>query len=113
MSARCKRRSGTERAWFLTREEAVAFAKDPRNPAYRGDVPDFCSNCQGWHLSPAPRGFTHRDFELLESMGIESPAKVPGETKCALCGVVFREGVDFLILPGGSTVCATDCDPAR
>jgi hypothetical protein len=112
---RCKRRSGTERAWFKTREEAVVFAKDPKNhPAYENDIPAFCQNCEGFHLSPPsslPPELTHRDFELLESMGVQVPARVPGEMTCARCGVVFREGVDFLILRDGSTVCHAACQP--
>lgn len=50
---RCRRSNRTLRAWFGTRAEAVAFAKDPNNPAYHGDIPVRClkPGCGGWHLS--------------------------------------------------------------
>lgn len=50
---KCRRPNGTLRAWFATKEEAEAFAADPRNTAYHGDVPVLCMNigCDGWHLS--------------------------------------------------------------
>src|SRR6266404_801300 len=47
----CKRSNGTERAWFLTRAEAEAFAEDPENPAYHGDIAHLCPKCGFWHLS--------------------------------------------------------------
>ncbi len=54
---------------------------------------------------------TNQDAALLESMGVEAPAKVPGDFRCARCGVQFRDGVWFLILRDGTTVCKTDCTP--
>src|ERR1700680_4834146 len=51
---RCRRASGNPRAWFSTRDDAVAFAENPAHwPAYRGDVPVLClkPGCGGWHLS--------------------------------------------------------------
>jgi hypothetical protein len=50
---RCLRRDGTERAWFGTAADAVAFANDPANTAYAGDVAVRCTkpSCRGWHLS--------------------------------------------------------------
>ena len=50
---RCRRSNGTLRAWFATREEAVAYAENPTNTAYRGDIPVRCLKlgCGGWHLS--------------------------------------------------------------
>ena len=50
---RCRRPSGTFRAWFQTAQEAVAFAENPANQAYQGDVAVRCqkSGCGGWHLS--------------------------------------------------------------
>jgi hypothetical protein len=50
---RCRRSNGTLRAWFATGEEAVAFAENPMNTAYYGDVPVLClkPGCGGWHLS--------------------------------------------------------------
>jgi|HubBroStandDraft_6_1064221.scaffolds.fasta_scaffold181161_2 hypothetical protein len=108
----CKRPSGTERAWFRTRAEAVAFAEDPKNPAYHGDIPALCARCDLYHLN-RPEWLepmlTHRDAALLESIGIEAPAKAPGDLKCGQCGVAFRTGIDFLILPDGNMVCGTDC----
>ena len=48
----CVRSSGTSlRAWFRSREEAEAFAADPANPAYHGDVAHFCPVCEWFHLS--------------------------------------------------------------
>jgi len=48
----CKRKSGTERAWFSTREDAVRFAEHPANhPVYLGDVAHLCDKCGYWHLS--------------------------------------------------------------
>lgn len=51
MTEYCKRRNGTERRWFRTREEAEAFAQGPANPAYHGDVAHLCAKCGFWHLS--------------------------------------------------------------
>ena len=50
---RCRRSNGTLRAWFATVEEAVAFAENPLNTAYHGDVAVRClkPGCGGWHLS--------------------------------------------------------------
>ncbi len=50
---RCRRSNGTPRAWFATKEEALAFEADARNVAYHGDVPVLCMKrgCDGWHLS--------------------------------------------------------------
>ena len=50
---RCRRSNGTPRAWFATKEEALAFEADPRNVEYHGDVPVLCMKvgCDGWHLS--------------------------------------------------------------
>lgn len=49
----CLRSSGKSlRAWFRSREEAEAFAKDPENhPTYLGDVAHLCRVCEFWHLS--------------------------------------------------------------
>ena len=48
----CKRRNGTNRAWFRTRGEAEQFAADPANhPVYLGDVAHECRICGFWHLS--------------------------------------------------------------
>jgi hypothetical protein len=47
----CKRSTGTDRAWFCTQEEAVAFANDPVNTAYHGDIAHLCHTCGYWHLS--------------------------------------------------------------
>ena len=52
---------------------------------------------------------TNQDAALLESMGVEAPAKVPGDFKCARCGVPFRDGIYFLILRDGRTVCEGGC----
>jgi hypothetical protein len=47
----CKRPSGSSRAAFWNRESAIAFAQDPRNTAYHGDIAHLCMNCGLWHLS--------------------------------------------------------------
>lgn len=54
---------------------------------------------------------TNQDAQMLEDMGIEAPAKVPGDMKCARCGISFRDAIWFLILPSGETVCETNCSP--
>jgi len=48
---RCRRVNGTERAWFATKEQAVAFSAI--HPAYHGDIPVLCLKigCDGFHLS--------------------------------------------------------------
>jgi hypothetical protein len=50
---RCRRSNGTLRAWFATKDEAEAFAADPVNVHYHGDIPVLCMTpgCDGWHLS--------------------------------------------------------------
>jgi hypothetical protein len=48
---RCRRSNGTLRAWFATSAEAIAFAANPANVGYQGDVPVRCAKCLGWHLS--------------------------------------------------------------
>ena len=47
----CKRRSGSYHAHFHTRAEAEAFALDPVNSAYDGDIAHQCRVCGWWHLS--------------------------------------------------------------
>jgi hypothetical protein len=48
----CKRRSGSYRAHFRTREEAESFAADPANhPIYLCDVAHECRACGWWHLN--------------------------------------------------------------
>jgi hypothetical protein len=54
---------------------------------------------------------TNQDAQMLETMGIEAPAKVPGGMKCTRCGVPFRDGIYFLILRDGRTVCEGGCTP--
>lgn len=54
---------------------------------------------------------TNQDAALLEAMGVEAPAKVPGDMKCARCGVPFRADIWFLILRDGTTVCEGGCTP--
>jgi hypothetical protein len=112
----CKRPSGTERAWFRTREEAQVFAADPENPAYHGDIPALCAKCDFYHLNRPewldPQ-LTHQDAALLESMAIAGPEKMPGDLRCANCGVAFRAGIDFFILPSGEMICETNCEAAE
>jgi hypothetical protein len=47
----CKRRSGSYRAYFATKEEAEAFAANPANTNYHGDIAHRCGKCGRWHLS--------------------------------------------------------------
>jgi hypothetical protein len=52
MKEPCRRKSGSLRAHFRTREEVERFASDPANhPVYLGDVPHLCRICGFWHLS--------------------------------------------------------------
>ena len=112
----CKRSSGTERAWFNTREAAEAFAADPANPAYIGDIQALCAKCDLYHLN-RPEWLepilTHQDAALLESMGVAVPERIPGDYfKCAQCSVPFRIGINYFILPDGRMICGpigNDC----
>ena len=54
---------------------------------------------------------TNQDAALLEDCGIEAPARVPGNMRCARCGVAFRDDIWFLILEDGTTVCEGGCTP--
>jgi len=45
---------------------------------------------------------THQDAALLSSMGVAAPEKMPGDLRCARCGLAFRAEIDFLILPDGT-----------
>lgn len=88
MNLRCRRASGSLRAWFDTRDDAEAFAADSANTAYHGDVPVLClnRNCGGWHLSqphwPDARAaanaivnaFTNSDLDFLAAIGAAEPA---------------------------------------
>jgi hypothetical protein len=47
----CRRPSGSYRAYFATKEEAEAFAADPKNTDYHGDIAHRCGKCGRWHLS--------------------------------------------------------------
>ena len=108
---RCLRSNGTERAWFFTRDEAEAFAVDPANVNYHGDVAHLCARCDLWHLSRPEwlePPLTPTDAQLLEDMGIEVPAKF-ADFKCKVCGAPMREGICYLIMPDGSIRCETPC----
>ena len=111
-SNHCLRRSGTERAWFFTREEAETFAASPANPAYKGDIAHECVKCGFYHLSKPswlqPQ-FTPADMQLLEDAGIEAPPRLDEHFRCCICGSVMRDGIEFLIMLDGSVRCAQDC----
>jgi hypothetical protein len=47
----CRRESGSYRAYFRSQEEVEAFAADPANVAYHGDIAHKCGICGAWHLS--------------------------------------------------------------
>lgn len=80
---RCRRSTGTERAWFSTREEAVRFAQDPKNVHYHGDVAHLCQNCGVYHLSHPScleLQLTNSDVQLLEDTDVAmKPATNYGE----------------------------------
>jgi len=101
-SNHCLRSSGTERAWFVTREEAERFAASPANPAYKGDVAHECANCGFYHLSKPSwlePEFTQADFQLLEAAGIQTPLR------CIVCGCAQGEVEEFFILRSGALRC--------
>jgi hypothetical protein len=109
----CLRRNGTKRAWFLSREEAEHFAANPANHIYHGDIAHQCANCRFYHLSRpewlAPK-FTPADLQILEDAGIETPSRLDEYFRCAVCGSVMRDGIEFLILPDGSLRCSQKCE---
>ena len=45
------RASGSFRAYFPSKEAAEAFAADPANTDYYGDIAHRCGKCGRWHLS--------------------------------------------------------------
>jgi len=49
----CRRASGSFRAHFPSEEAAEAFAADPANTDYNGDIAHRCGKCGRWHLSRA------------------------------------------------------------
>jgi hypothetical protein len=55
MKEPCRRFSGSYRAHFLNKEAAEAFAADPKNTNYHGDIAHHCLKCQRWHLSRVER----------------------------------------------------------
>ena len=49
----CKRSNGTTRGYWFTKEDAEAYAQDPRNVSYHGDIAiGPCGQCGAWHLTP-------------------------------------------------------------
>ena len=101
----CLRRNGTERAWFLNREEAEHFAESPTNPAYHGDIAHECAKCGFYHLSKPSwlePEFTPADLQLLKGARIQAP---PDPLRCTVCGCIQQDGVDFFILPSGALRC--------
>ena len=57
----CLRSDGSERAWFHTVEEAVAFRD--MHPNYFGDVIVFCGRCGFYHCSN-PNWVVERWWEM-------------------------------------------------
>ena len=104
-SNHCLRRNGTERAWFLSREEAEQFAEDAASPVYHGDIAHHCPSCGFYHLSRPewlePQ-FTQADYQMLEAAGIES---APRALSCDVCGSVQQDGEEFFILKSGALRC--------
>ena len=113
LTEHCKRPSGTERAWFRTREDAIEFAAT--NPAYHGDIPALCARCDApYHLN-RPEWLepilTARDAQFLEDIGVTAPQRMDDYFRCVICGTVQRDGIEFLILEDGKMVCGTSCMP--
>jgi hypothetical protein len=111
----CRRASGSERAWFLTREEAEAFALDPANIHYHGDLAHLCAFCDLWHLSKPEwleSQLTPQDAQLLEDAGVAGPRRLDEYFRCVECGAVQRDGIEFLILQNGEIHCAENCGTA-
>jgi len=110
----CKRSSGAERAWFNTREAAEAFAADPANPAYHGDLARLCWKCDYYHLSQLSwlePVLTARDAQFLEDIGVAAPQRMDEYFRCVYCGTVQRDGIGFLILEDGKMICGANCTP--
>jgi hypothetical protein len=109
MIEHCKRPSGTERAWFDTYEAAFRFARDTPNVTYRGDVPSLCPKCGKFHLAPPETKsgeLTPQDCQVLEDMGIGSNKRLDEHFRCAVCGSVQRDDIEFLILADGRICCS-------
>jgi hypothetical protein len=109
LTEHCKRSSGTERAWFRTREEAEAFANDPANTVYHGDLAHLCSKCGFYHLSKPgwlEPSFSIQDLNFLSECGSKDSAIF----RCAACRKEFQENVEFLILRDG-TITHEQCIP--
>jgi len=51
MTTPCRRSTGTERRWFDTVEDALAFKADPLNVDYHEDEVTLCGRCGKFHLS--------------------------------------------------------------
>jgi hypothetical protein len=101
-----------ERAWFFTREEAEKFAANPANPSYHGDIAHQCAKCDFYHLSKPewlePK-FTPAALQTLEDAEIETPPRLDEHFRCCICGSIMRDGIEFLIIRGGSVRCTQDC----
>jgi hypothetical protein len=104
----CKRSTGSERAWFPTREEAVKFSEDPANVNYHEDIPVLCAWCGDYHLN-RPEWLqpvlTARDAQFLEDVGVAAPQRMNDHFRCVVCGTVQRGGIEFLILKNGDIAC--------
>lgn len=107
----CLRSTGKERAWFNSREEAKAFAANPANPGYHGDIANLCVKCDPYHLSKLswlePQ-FTQADYQMLQAARIQA---TPLELWCTVCVSLQREGADFFILPSGALRCSKCVEP--
>ena len=101
LTEHCKRSTGTTRAWFRTREDAEAYAADPANPAYVGDIPALCAKCDLYHLNRPEwlePSLSAQDLEFLSQCGIKD------NLRCAVCRGEFQENVEFLILRDGTMI---------
>jgi hypothetical protein len=109
LAEHCKRSNGTERAWFVTREQAETFANDPVNTVYHGDLAHLCAKCDFYHLSKPEwlePSFSTEDLKFLSGCRIKNSDNL----RCAICRKEFQENVEFLILRDG-TVVHEECIP--
>src|SRR5580704_2370149 len=94
-------REKSKRAWFVTREQAEAFASDPLNTVYHADLAHLCSKCGLYHLSKLEwlePSFSTQDVNFLSGCGIKD------NLRCADCRREFQENVEFLTLRDGTMV---------
>ena len=92
---RCRRASGTLRAFWFSRKEAEEFVADPRNADYHGDVvAGPCPDCGAFHADRPHAPVTSVRFP-------EDPL---------ICAICTEEATgDLLIMPDGLVVHEACC----